>query len=148
MYSHLSNNHGGWNKRVGVQKLQNQLDFFFQFLCQNKDLQLKITVRKIFIRFCKNIKSFVMKSINVQGGFLFCKRDVTFIREMRVISNHFVVFQVFVRKLFLAFSNSQSAMLSRLGKKNATFLHRWGLFCLHHISTNVCGKRQEKSFKL
>ena len=51
-----------------------------------------------------------MKSINVQGGFLFCKRDVTFIREMRVISNHFVVFQVFVRKLFLAFSNIQSSM--------------------------------------
>ena len=24
-YSHLSNNHGGWNKRLGVQKLQNQL---------------------------------------------------------------------------------------------------------------------------
>ena len=23
-YSHLSNNRGGWNKRVGVQKLQNQ----------------------------------------------------------------------------------------------------------------------------
>ena len=48
-------------------------------------------VRKIFIRFCKNIESFVMKSINMQGGFLFCagwnfpkmgKRDVTFIREM------------------------------------------------------------------
>ena len=32
-YSHLSNNRGGWNKRVGVQKLQNQLDFFHQFLC-------------------------------------------------------------------------------------------------------------------
>ena len=32
-YSHLSNNSGGWNKRVGVQKLQNQLDFFHQFLC-------------------------------------------------------------------------------------------------------------------
>ena len=31
-----------------------------------------MTVRKIFIRFCKNIESFVMKSINVQGGFLFC----------------------------------------------------------------------------
>ena len=31
-YSHLSNNRGGWNKRVGVQKLQNQLDFFCQFL--------------------------------------------------------------------------------------------------------------------
>ena len=25
-------NRGGWNKRVGVQKLQNQLDFFHQFL--------------------------------------------------------------------------------------------------------------------
>ena len=23
-YSHLSDNHGGWNKRGGVQKLQNQ----------------------------------------------------------------------------------------------------------------------------
>ena len=52
-------------------------------------------VRKIFIRFCKNIESFVMKSINVQGGFLFCagwnfqkigKRDITFIREMRVMA--------------------------------------------------------------
>ena len=32
-YSHLSNNRAGWNKRVGVQKLQNQLDFFHQFLC-------------------------------------------------------------------------------------------------------------------
>ena len=31
IYSHLSNNRGGWNKRVGVQKLQNQLDFFRQF---------------------------------------------------------------------------------------------------------------------
>ena len=30
-----------------------------------------MTVRKIFIRFCKNIESFVMKAINVQGGFLF-----------------------------------------------------------------------------
>ena len=29
-------------------------------------------MRKIFIRFCKNIESFVMKSINLQGGFLFC----------------------------------------------------------------------------
>ena len=28
LYSHLSTNRGGWNKRVGVQKLQNQLDFF------------------------------------------------------------------------------------------------------------------------
>ena len=52
-----------------------------------------MTVRKIVIRFCKNIETFVMKSINVQGGFLFLcrvefskigKRDVTFIREMRV----------------------------------------------------------------
>ena len=69
--------------------------------------------------------------------------------ETPIISNHFVVFRVCVRKLFLAFSNIQSAMLSRLGKKNATFLHRWGLFCLQHISTtNVCGKRKEKSFKL
>ena len=33
MYSHLSNNRGGWNKPVGVQKLKNQLDFFHQFLC-------------------------------------------------------------------------------------------------------------------
>ena len=32
-YSHLSNNSGGWTKHVGVQKLQNQLDFFHQFLC-------------------------------------------------------------------------------------------------------------------
>ena len=32
-YSHLSNNRGGWNKHVGVKKLQNQLDFFHQFLC-------------------------------------------------------------------------------------------------------------------
>ena len=31
-YSYVSNNRGGWNKRVGVQKLQNQLDFFSQFL--------------------------------------------------------------------------------------------------------------------
>ena len=59
-----------------------------------------MTVRKIIIRFCKNIESFAMKSINVQGVFLFCagwifvlcrvefskigKHDVTFIREMRV----------------------------------------------------------------
>ena len=32
-YSHPSNNHGGWNKRVEVQKLQNQLDFSHQFIC-------------------------------------------------------------------------------------------------------------------
>ena len=31
-YSHLSNNRGGWNKHVEVQKLQNQLDFFRQYL--------------------------------------------------------------------------------------------------------------------
>ena len=31
-----------------------------------------MTVRKIFFRFCKNIESYVMKSINPQGGFLFC----------------------------------------------------------------------------
>ena len=31
-YPHLSNNCGGWNKRIGVQKLQNQMDFFCQFL--------------------------------------------------------------------------------------------------------------------
>ena len=31
IYSHLSNNRGGWNKRVGVQKLQNQLDFSIKF---------------------------------------------------------------------------------------------------------------------
>ena len=56
-----------------------------------KDLYLKMTVRKIFIRFCKNIESFVMKSIT---GWIFdlcrvefskiSKRDVMFIREMRV----------------------------------------------------------------
>ena len=52
-----------------------------------------MTVRNMVIRFCKNIESFVMKSINMQGGiFVLCrvefskigKRDVTFIREMRV----------------------------------------------------------------
>ena len=67
-YSHLSNNRGGWNKHVGVQKVQ-------------------------------NIESFVMKSINVQGGFMLCrveflkigKRDVTFIRERRVPSKGFIV---------------------------------------------------------
>ena len=32
VYSHLSNNSGGCNKRVGVQKLQNQMDFFCQFV--------------------------------------------------------------------------------------------------------------------
>ena len=92
MYSHLSNNRGGWNKRVGVQKLQIQLDFSVNFLIQNKDLQLKMTMRKIIIRFCKNIESCVIKSINVQGDFCLCRvefskigmRDVTFIREMRV----------------------------------------------------------------
>ena len=31
-----------------------------------------MTVRKIFIRLCKNIESFVMKLLNVLGGFLFC----------------------------------------------------------------------------
>ena len=31
-----------------------------------------MTMRKIFIRFCKKIESFVMKSINVQGECLFC----------------------------------------------------------------------------
>ena len=31
-----------------------------------------MTVKKIFIRFCKNIENFVLKSINVRGGFLFC----------------------------------------------------------------------------
>ena len=30
-----------------------------------------MTVRKIFLRFCKNVESFVMKAINMQGGFLF-----------------------------------------------------------------------------
>ena len=42
-------------------------------------------MRKIVIRFCKSIESFVMKSINVQGEFMLCrvefskigKRDVT-----------------------------------------------------------------------
>ena len=51
-----------------------------------------MTVIKIVIRFCNNIESFVIKSINVQGDFYFVqggiskigKRDVTFIREMRV----------------------------------------------------------------
>ena len=37
-YTHLSNYRGCWNKRVGVQKLPNQLDFFHQFLCYNKAL--------------------------------------------------------------------------------------------------------------
>ena len=55
----LSNNRGGWNKRVGVQKLQNQLDFFCQFLSQNKDLWLKMIVRNIIIRSCKNIEGSV-----------------------------------------------------------------------------------------
>ena len=31
-----------------------------------------MTVRKMVIRFCKNIESFVMVSINGQGEFLFC----------------------------------------------------------------------------
>ena len=57
-----------------------------------------MTMRKIIIRFCNNIESSVRKicnEINIRaGGFLFCvlrvefskinKRDVTFIREMRV----------------------------------------------------------------
>ena len=48
-----------------------------------------MTVRKIFIRFYKNIESFVMKSINlfVLSRVEFSKigiRDVTFSREMRV----------------------------------------------------------------
>ena len=51
-----------------------------------------MTTKKIFIRFCKNIESFVMKSLNVQGGFLFCAgwnspKSVSlfsFIRQMRV----------------------------------------------------------------
>ena len=30
-YSHLSNNRGGWNKRVWVQKMQNTLDFSVNF---------------------------------------------------------------------------------------------------------------------
>ena len=91
-YSHLSNNQGGCNKREGVQKLQNQLDFFCQFLSQNKDLQLKMTVRKIIIRFCTKIERSVMKSINMKEDFYLCrvefskigKRDVTFIREIKV----------------------------------------------------------------
>ena len=87
---------------VGVENLQNQLDS--QFLSQNKDLQLKMTMRKTVIRFCKNIKSFVMKSINVQGNFVLCrvefykigKRDATFIREMRVIKvRHYFFFLLF-----------------------------------------------------
>ena len=51
-----------------------------------------MTLRKIFIRFCKNIKSF--NEINKRAGWIFVlcrvefsiigKRDVTFIREMRV----------------------------------------------------------------
>ena len=55
-------------------------------------------VRKIIIRFCKNIESFVIKSILIRAGgiFVLCrvefskigKRNVTFIREMRV--EHFV----------------------------------------------------------
>ena len=51
-----------------------------------------MTVRNIIIRFSKNIERSVMKSINMQGDFVLCrvefskigKRDVTFIREMRV----------------------------------------------------------------
>jgi len=47
-------------------------------------------VIKIVIRFCKNIETFVMKSV---GIFVLCrvefskigKRDVTFIREVRVV---------------------------------------------------------------
>ena len=31
-----------------------------------------MTMRKIIIRFCRNIVRSVMKSINMQGGFLFC----------------------------------------------------------------------------
>ena len=31
-----------------------------------------MTAKKIFIMFCTNIESFVMKSMNVQGAFLFC----------------------------------------------------------------------------
>ena len=31
-YSHLTNNREGWNERVGEQNLQNQLEFFCQFL--------------------------------------------------------------------------------------------------------------------
>ena len=31
-----------------------------------------MTLRKFVVRFCKNIETFVMKSINVQGGFLCC----------------------------------------------------------------------------
>ena len=32
VYYHFCNNRGGWHKPVGVQKLQNQLDFLCQFL--------------------------------------------------------------------------------------------------------------------
>ena len=35
-YFHLSNSCGGWNKDVGVQKLQNRPDFFLQFLNRTK----------------------------------------------------------------------------------------------------------------
>ena len=51
-----------------------------------------MTVRKIVIRFCKNIRKFC-NEINKRGGgfclwrvevFKICKRDFTFIREMRV----------------------------------------------------------------
>ena len=58
-----------------------------------------MTMRKIVIRLLKNIERFVMKSINMQGEFMLCrvefykigKRDVTFIREMRVPSKGFDV---------------------------------------------------------
>ena len=63
LLSSLSNNHGVWNKRGVVQKSQNQLAFFWQFL-RSKWLWEKLSSGSVRIS-----ESFAMKSLNMEGGF-------------------------------------------------------------------------------
>ena len=83
--NYLSNNRSKDQSRVFFHVLFVSLNFLSKpvgFLCQNKDLQLKMTVRKIFIRFCKNIETFVKfiremreSRVNLIGIFLSYKKE-------------------------------------------------------------------------
>ena len=64
-----------------------------QFLSKKKVLKLKMTVRKIIIRFCNNIRHLSNEINKRGGGIFFCggwnfsksvSMGPTFIREMRV----------------------------------------------------------------
>ena len=93
-----------------------------------------MTVRKIFIKFCKNIKSFVMKSINVQGNFVLCrvefykigKRDATFIREMRVIKTSLVILSHEQTVSCSALTLEHTVLVLR--RRNVTLYTRWMSF--------------------